>query len=130
MNILVIGEKKLKTELQTMLTPFHTRIETVDAEEGMKRRLKIFRPVFSVFDDDYFSANPAKRSRLLKILRDSRGPFVLISSLRNPDVILDAKKQGASDYILRPYNTREFIMRFNAVIRRRKRIACASADAG
>jgi DNA-binding response OmpR family regulator len=47
-------------------------------------------------------------------------PVVLISSIDDDDVVVDALDAGADDYMAKPISSRELLARINSVLRRRR----------
>lgn len=57
-------------------------------------------------------------------------PVVFISARSDPASIRRAFHVGARDYLIRPIHQREHILRLNAALRRRARIACIGGGSG
>lgn len=129
MNVLVVGGEALRRDLEAVLVRLRPHIEHAQEEGAVRRRLERAGLDLVVFDDDFFTA-PKKRSALLSLLSRRKRPFVIVSSRRDPASMLEARRVGASDYILRPYNHRELIMRYHAVTQRKKRLVCIGGGSG
>jgi DNA-binding response OmpR family regulator len=56
-------------------------------------------------------------------------PAVFLTSHTDKDVLADAFVSGADDYITKPFDNREFLLRLNAVIRRTQRKSTESVGA-
>ncbi|MDD5594837.1 MAG: YvcK family protein [Candidatus Omnitrophica bacterium] len=84
-----------------------------------------------VFDTDGFCAdNSKKKIEAFKILQKENIDFLVISSEKNIQAMLEANNFGAKEFILKPYNYREFILRFLAVIYNKNKICCIGGGTG
>lgn len=84
-----------------------------------------------IFDDDtYRRKSKTPFFYISKVVKRTKKHFIIVSSSRNKTAIFKAGELGPADYIIKPYNYREFIGRFNAVYLKRVRIACIGGGTG
>lgn len=81
-----------------------------------------------LLDADLFSG--PRYAKALRALRDSRRKFLVVSSDGSPASIRLAHAHGSSDFITKPFNQRELILRSIAVIEKKTRIACLGGGTG
>lgn len=131
-HVLLLGGNDVSRDLNSLFSSRQpARIETISDDAGIEGRLGEPGVDLIVVDDDFgFFANQRKRLRLIRALGNSKKPFVILSSKNDPALIEEANRNGASDYILKPYNHREFIMRFNAIAMGKTRISCIGGGTG
>jgi len=129
-NLLVIGGEPLRRDLEAVLFRLRPRVEAAVSEEEAARRLDRGALDLVIFDDDFYAASTSRRERLLTLISKKKRDFIVVSSRRDPGAMLRAQRAGARDYILRPYNHRELIMRFHAVTQKKKRIVCIGGGSG
>jgi uncharacterized cofD-like protein len=131
MKLLTIGDEAFQREIAGILFRLSVDTECAQHEEEIREKLRWDDIDAAVFDyDRYYSPDREKRLALVRTIANSRRPFIFVSSLRDPAVIAEARAEGAADYILRPYNQREFILRFNALVQRKVRVACIGGGTG
>lgn len=131
MKLLTIGDEAFQKEIAGILFRLSVDTECAQGEEEIRKKLKWDDIDVVVFDyDRFYSPDAEKRLALVRTLANSHRPFLVVSSLRDPAAIAEAKAEGATDYILRPYNQREFILRFNALVQRKVRVACIGGGTG
>ena len=128
-NVLVIGGDETVSQLSGVLSRLKVKVRGVSREEEIRQALRASSPTV-VFDGDFYAAQNGKTEKILGLLQRSKKDFIVLSSRKEPSKILEFKQSGAADYILKPYNTREFIMRFNAVRIKKIRIACLGGGTG
>jgi uncharacterized cofD-like protein len=131
MKLLTIGDEAFQREIAGILFRLAVDTESAQHEEEIREKLRWDDIDAAVFDyDHYYSPDREKRLALVRTIANSRRPFIFVSSLKDPAVIAEARAEGAADYILRPYNQREFILRFNALVQRKVRVACIGGGTG
>ncbi len=104
------------------------RVHAVPDEAALERALRT-RPAAAVIDNDPFM-DAARKERIMRRLKRAGVPFIAVSAQKDREAILRSAALGASDTVLRPFNQREFIMRFNAVVQKKKRVACIGGGTG
>ena len=131
MKLLIIGGEEFQTQVGSLTSRLFLDIDTAREQDEIKRKLRWDDIDIVVFDDDfYYSTDRPKHLEVMRGIRDSKRDYILVSSQRDPASILEARKNGALDYIIRPFNQREFILRFNAVLRKKLRVACIGGGTG
>lgn len=131
MKLLIIGEREFQQHVGSVLARLFFDIDTAVDEEAIKYKLKWEDIDIVAFDDDlFYSTDRPKHLEVMKALKESKRDYIIVSSQKDFSSILEAKKNGAVDYIIRPYNQREFILRFNAVVQKKTRVACLGGGTG
>jgi len=130
-KLLIIGEREFQQHVGGLLARLFFDIDTAVDEEAIKYKLKWDDIDLVAVDDDlFYSTDRPKHLEVMKALKESKRDYVIVSSQKDFPSILEAKKNGAADYIIRPYNQREFILRFNAVAQKKTRVACLGGGTG
>lgn len=130
-KILIAGSEKFIKEMRSHLLSLDVGIDSATAEKEVTRKLRLTAISIVIFEDDAYRAEDEKIcSRLLEKFRASRKKFIVLSSNKDLDTAILAKKSGAADYITIPYNSREFFMRLNTVLRNKKRITSIGGGTG
>ena len=128
---LIIGDEKFIHDAELILSQLDVHIETASDEKRARKKLRSAFIGTVIFDDDVCGADGGDlRERIAVALQKSKKKFIVVSSRRTPDAIDEARFQGASDYITKPYNYREFIARFNATRSQKTRISCVGGGTG
>ncbi len=68
--------------------------------------------------------------QILAVVQKWNGVFIVISSRRDSAAPLEALKIGASDFVAKPYNTRELLVHVNAALQKKKRVVCLGGGTG
>ena len=131
MRILVLGSKELAENLESVLSHLNVQIKNV-AKETEAQEEFAYRNFDAVcFDDDYYAQSDKKTAeKILAGAKHFKVPFIVISSDKDLSRIIEMRENGARDYILKPYNDREFNMRFSAVAYGKTRLACIGGGSG
>ncbi len=108
------------------------RLETVFVATLMDLKKEVRENRWDIFclDDDFFGSRLAKIEPLLKLIKQTGKPVVVFSSNRDFSHILKMKKLGVADYVIIPFNERELIMKVNAVLQKKTRLACIGGGTG
>ncbi|MGH7197622.1 MAG: uridine diphosphate-N-acetylglucosamine-binding protein YvcK [Candidatus Omnitrophota bacterium] len=131
MRLLAIGNQAFQREVGGILFRLNVEVETAHDPEEIREKLKWDDIDLVVFDYDYYySPDTQRRLSLIRAMANSHRPFIVVSSLKDPAAIAEAKSEGASDYIVKPYNQREFILRFNALAQGKIRVSCIGGGTG
>ncbi len=118
-------------DVETLARRLFAFVEIASDEEQIRE--KINRPDINlvVLDYDlYLPLESAKCFEIVDILSQARCPFVVTSSQTDPNLILESRNKGALDYIVKPYNQREFILRLYTAVQKRARISCIGGGTG
>ena len=130
-TVLVIGGKHFLFEACNILSSIGMHVSVAADEKEIKDKCKQENVDAVVFDDDMCrSQMKDSRSKIIKAVRESKKCFIMVSSGATTMAVLEANGLGASDYIIKPFNRREFISRFNAVVRKETRISCVGGGTG
>ena len=122
-RFLLIGSGCFVNEIKPALSGLALEIEIANTLPEVRSKLKKRDIDLIILDDD--SIKDA-----LPGLQRSRVNFVVLSSKRNIRAISRAKCAGASDYILKPYNTRELNLKLGAVLNDKIRVSCIGGGTG
>ncbi|MDD5731121.1 MAG: uridine diphosphate-N-acetylglucosamine-binding protein YvcK [Candidatus Omnitrophica bacterium] len=128
-KVLILAKDKTAQDIQEMLLKLPVSLEIAASSKEIKKKAKGASLV--ILDDDILrSGNSRLRSEICSHLRRVKIDFILISSRRNIPSVLEAKDLGAVDYITKPIHYRDFILRFNAALKKKSRIACIGGGTG
>lgn len=130
-KILFIGKKRsfnsMEGILQQIPVPFELALNPGEA----KKKIGAHNVSCALFDDDSFSGRrDPVRFEFLNILKRSKKGFIFLTSSSTFSAADEAKRMGAREFILKPYNYREFILRVNECYNRRTRITCIGGGTG
>lgn len=129
MNVFLVGGERLSAELLSSLSRLKVSVKSSEVEKDALKAASSFRFSIFIIDVDRFGAE-IQLMRLAAKLRLAKKPFIILSSRKDHEAILMMRSIGAADYIIQPYSQREFIMRFNAIAHKKKRIACIGGGTG
>ncbi len=129
MNLLVLGDQNLTRFLTDALSRLKVRVEGVEDEKSFLRKLSK-SPKTVIVDEDFAGVNIFRKSSLLAVLKRSKHPFIVLSPSKDTRHIASIYAAGAADTIVKPFSTRELVMRVIAVAERKKHIACIGGGTG
>ena len=130
-KILLVCKKEASEEIGGILSQISIPYELTFNARALKKRIKHGDIACALFDDDAFSGRrDPMRFAFLKMLKDSKKGYLFLTSSPSFSVADEASGMGAEAVIVRPYNTREFILRVNACYYRKMRIACIGGGTG
>jgi uncharacterized cofD-like protein len=129
-KFLLIGSGNFVDGIKSSLSGLALEIEIANVLGEIDSKLKKTKIDLIVFDADSYAQNPQRVKSILTHLRRSKIPFVVLSSKKTASAVLAAKKLGAADYIVKPYNTREINLKLSAVLNRKKQICCIGGGSG
>ena len=127
-RFLLIGSEVFIDEIKSALSGLAQEIETANVYREIAARLK--KADIIVFDRDSYSSRPAVVKNIITLIRRARKHFVVISKEKTVSAVLNARSNGACDYILKPYNTRELNLKFSAVLNNKTKISCIGGGTG
>ena len=122
-KFLLIGSGNFVNEIKPALSGLAPEIEIANELAQIRSKLKKKEIDLIIMDGD--SVKDA-----LPIIQRSKVNFVVLSNKRNIQSVSRAKAAGASDYILKPYNTRELNLRLSAVMNDKTRVSCIGGGTG
>jgi len=127
-KFLLIGSGPFVEEIKKALSSLALEVEVANVYAEIAPRLK--KAEIVVFDQDSYSSSSRMVKSILRIIVLSKKDFVILSRKKSTLAVLSAKKAGAADYILKPYNIREVNLRLSAILNQKKRIACIGGGTG
>jgi uncharacterized cofD-like protein len=122
-KFLLIGSGNFVNDIKPALSGLALEIEIANTLLEIRPRFKKRDIELVILDDDSVK-------NALPILQRSKISFVVLSSKRNIQSISRARAAGASDYIVKPYNTRELNLKLSAVLNDKTRISCIGGGTG
>ena len=129
-NIVVaVGNKKFTDDVSGILSHITSNIETAESVKGVLKACRK-KDVKTILCDCDSYKNAKDHDAIMKALKSSGKDFMVFTSKRSIKRVLEAKTLGASDIIIKPYNEREFIARYNAVSHKKTRIASLGGGTG
>jgi len=131
-RILIVSGREFLFRIHSLLSVLGLEIIRAQNTEEAKRLSSARDIEMAILDQDEYRSRDRKRvlSSIMKKLVRSRKKFMMVSSQKTLSALLEAKARGASDYVIRPFNYREFIARFNAISRDKKRLASIGGGTG
>ncbi len=126
----MVGQEKLGEVLNKNLASLRAEAAVFPAPARLKNELRRQSYAVVYVDDDFFMNRPSQTALALKLAKKAGVPAIVISSNRRFSHILKIREFGAADYVIKPFNERELIMRTNAVIQKRTRIVCIGGGTG
>lgn len=117
-NVLVVSKKNFVNQAREILSqlPFSVEI-AINRQEINKKAKNVGR-------------GRQLRLGVLRAIQQSKKDFIVVSSCKRTNVVLEAKDFDAADYITKPFHYREFIARLNAIINKKTRISCIGGGTG
>ncbi len=128
-KFLFIGPGYLLNEIKETLAGIVLEIETVNSYNDARRKIATENISLIIFDSDTLSSGRILIRKYLKFFSKVKTPYLVLSSDKSISAILEAKENKASDYILKPYNKREFIFKVLAILGK-QRISCIGGGTG
>ena len=125
-KFLLIGAMGFIDRIKPGLAGLALEIDIANMPQEIRPRLRRKKFDIILFDADSYP-HP---SAALGLLRRSRTDFVIFSSKKTTEAVLSAKKAGASDYMITPYNLRELNLRLGAILNKKTRISCIGGGTG
>ncbi|MBF0254002.1 MAG: YvcK family protein [Candidatus Omnitrophica bacterium] len=129
-TILVAGMEDSAAKSVEILAPLGFAVFCT-GERGMVRELVKKQTVQAVlyFADEMGGAD-FRQDALLAEIAASHTRFIMVSAVSDPDVIREALRGGAVDWISMPLNHREFIARVVAVLTDKLKVSCIGGGTG
>ena len=131
MKIFLIGDTDFKKSLLGTLARLSVSIDSETDFSRIKARLSTKHYDLFFLDADLFGFENGTGIRLRALLKKSGKPVLVFSSQKKSYALaLKAAKTGASDFLIKPFNERELILRLNAVRMKKDRIICIGGGTG
>lgn len=122
-RVLLIAKKDTAAQTAGILQRLGVVVLTAD---HLKAAAKLIRRSHGVI----FHCEDFQKGEFFDLFRRSRKKFMVVASAADTKIVRQAYHAGAKDCVFLPYNLREFILRFNAFIQNKVRIACIGGGTG
>ncbi len=87
------------------------------------RYLRSNTPDLIISDLDMPKINGRQLCKTVRQMASTKDiPFIILSAHNSPHERIESFKAGADDYVPKPFNTEEFVLRVNALLKRAGRI--------
>lgn len=126
-KILIVASKNFVEDISNFLYQMEYGIKIADSEAEILKKARDAEAI--LFEDDIYK-DKDPRLNMVKAIQKSKKDFIIVSSNKTPEAILEARDFGVRDYIVKPYNYRELILRLSAIIAEKKRISCIGGGTG
>jgi len=127
-KVLILTTEKISGEIRELFLKLPVSLGILTKAKEVKSKSKGANLV--ILDDDILRATGRLRAQIYAYLKHSGVTFIILSSRRNIQAVLEARNMGAVDYLSKPFHYRDFILRFNAALYGKKRIVCIGGGTG
>ena len=116
-HILVVDDDtRLRDLLQKFLSENGYRVTTASAADEAYRQISVFD--FDLLVVDVMMPGQSGLEFTEKLRRESSVPILLLTAMGEPENRIDGFERGADDYLAKPFEPRELILRISAILRR------------
>jgi two-component system phosphate regulon response regulator OmpR len=116
-HILVVDDDtRLRDLLQKFLTENGYRVTTASEAKEAYRQISVFD--FDLLVIDVMMPGQSGLEFTEKLRRESSVPILLLTAMGEPENRIDGFERGADDYLAKPFEPRELILRISAILRR------------
>ena len=122
-KFLLIGSGNFVNEIKPSLSALALEI-------GIANTLPEVRPRLKKRDIDLVILDEDSVKNALPLLQRSKVDFIVLSGKRSTQAISRARAAGASDYILKPYNSRELNLKLSAALNHKIKVSCIGGGTG
>jgi uncharacterized cofD-like protein len=122
-KFLLIGSGNFINEIKPAISGLALEIDIANTLPEIGAKLKRKDIDFAILDDDSVK-------NALPILKRSNIKFVVISGKKSIRAISFARAAGACDYVLKPYNMRELILKLSALVNGKIKVSCIGGGTG
>lgn len=131
-KVLIAVASDVADHIENALGCLDVSVEAVKSVGQLKSKLKDKGVELVIIDDDcvIFKPRQSELREASDAVRALRKKLIFVSSAKDIFSVTKSKGLGASDYITKPFNYREFIIRVSAVINNKVRIACLGGGTG
>ncbi len=115
--LVVDDDQRLRSLLQRYLAENGFRVTTAETAEAARDRLRFLQPDLMVLD----VMMPGESGlSLTESLKDEHSgiPIILLTAAGSPDDRIAGFEAGADDYLAKPFDPRELVLRIRAMLRR------------
>jgi uncharacterized cofD-like protein len=127
-DILIVASKEFIENISEFLFQQNYGISIADNDQEILRKSQHENVKAIVFEDDIYDNK--RRSAIINAMQKTDKKFIIISSKKDLQAVIEAKKSGVADYIVKPFNYREFLLRLNAVAEQKTKVACIGGGTG
>lgn len=128
---LIIGTSVSTSYIAHVLGSLGMVNEIIDNPDRLKKRLRDKSVCVAIFDVDLLKVKDgSKYIDMAAAIRKAGKDFMVLSSDRSPEAALEAKSIGAADYLIKPFNQREFVSNLSAVMGKKIKISCIGGGTG
>lgn len=125
-HILVVDDdRRLRELLQRYLTEQGFRVTTGEDAESARAKLRSF--TFDLLVVDIMMPGEDGLALTQSLRRESAVPILLLTAMGESEDRIRGLEKGADDYLTKPFEPRELVLRINAILRR---LSSADADEG
>jgi two-component system phosphate regulon response regulator OmpR len=115
--LVVDDDSRLRSLLQRYLAEAGFRVTTADSAEQARDRLRFLQPDLMVLDVMMPGESGLSLTESLK--SDAAGiPIILLTAAGSPEDRIAGFEAGADDYLPKPFDPRELVLRIRAMLRR------------
>ena len=116
-HILVIDDDtRLRDLLQQFLSDNGYRVTTAASADEAQRKLSVFD--FDLLVVDVMMPGQSGLEFTEKLRRSSSVPVLLLTAMGEAENRIDGFEKGADDYLAKPFEPRELLLRISAILRR------------
>ncbi len=129
-RFLLIGNDKFVEDIKPFLSKLVLEVKRVFDFETLKSALIDFSPDIIVFDKDSYKSNPVLFQKNLNIVEVSKIPFFISSLSESLEDVFDFQKYGSKDFLSKPFNHREILLKVKAVFEKKYRVSSIGGGTG
>lgn len=122
-KFLVLGPKSILKEFEDMLKREDISLDNAANYDIFARKIKMAD--LCIIQDKYL-----EKQEFVETIHKNKKKFIVLSSSKSKEYIDKAILLNSSDYIIQPFNYREFLIRINSVLRNKIRICCIGGGTG
>ncbi|MFC3229637.1 response regulator [Marinibaculum pumilum] len=124
--LVVDDDRRLRDLLKRFLLERGYRVTTaVDAEDGLARMNGM---AFDMLVVDVMLPNQSGLDFVAQIRRTSQVPVLMLTALGDPSERIRGLEAGADDYLAKPFEPRELLLRIEAILRRSEQAQTGSRE--
>ena len=116
-KILIVEDNMEIHEMEKLLLT-KSGYETVSAFSGTEALLQVQREAFDLVILDLMLPGLSGGEVLRSIREESNVPFLCVTAVDSVESKVELMKMGADDYLVKPFNYDEFLVRVEAILRR------------
>jgi len=127
-KIFFVGRNRDKKALIEVFAKVNIGFAEEDVEQLFKRSKDSSKGELVFLDLDAFSSHQA--FAMIRRIKSESGKVIVFSSRKDLKLIRETCLAGSDDFILKPFNHRELMVRTLAVLQNKKRICCIGGGTG